>query len=162
DKYYNIPYTKKTVLDSWRLTYKAFKKGHCTAISRMLFQLKKESQLPDVCLQLYCAFHDKYCIFPSISKVKNWGYDGSGLNSDNNLSLIEIQELDSMCSFDLDEIEIKDYPEINTFVKKMHSDGAVIRLVVMLKYLYYKITKSNLGDLGVYKWLKNVVCKGDK
>lgn len=162
DKYYSIPYTKKIVLDSWSLTYKAFKKGHCSAISRMLFQLKKESQLPDVCLRLYCAFHDKYCIFPSISKVKNWGYDGSGLNSDNNLSLIEIQELDSNNSFVLDDIEIKDYPDINVFVKKMHSDGAVLRSVVMFKYLYYRITKGNLGESRIYKWMKKLVSKEDK
>lgn len=140
DKFFMAPYTKESVLKSWKLTYKAFRKGYCTAIGRMLYQLKRESQLPDVCLRLYCAFHDKYCIFPTISKVKNWGYDGTGVNSDNNLDLIDIQELDLEDSFFVDDVEIKDYPEVVSFVNKMYHGRKKTKLKVMACYVFYRLT----------------------
>lgn len=155
DKLYAAPYTKMSVLNSWKLTYRAFREGHCTAISRMLHQLKKESQLPDVCRRLFCAFNNYYCIFPIVSKVKNWGYDGTGLNSDNDPHLIDMQEFDSMDSFYMDDIEIKDYPGMDAFIKKNYSDGALIRFVTMIKYLYYRISKKDLGDTAIYKTIKN-------
>ena len=154
DKDIVIPYTKDSVLKSWRLTLKAFQKGYCSAISRMLYQLDKESQLPDVCIRLYCAFHDKYCIFPTISKVKNWGYDGTGENSDNNSRLIDIQELDSSDSFYMDDVVIRDYPEVVAYIKKLYGGRIVTRLSVMVRYVYYRITKKNMNNL--YLFLKSL------
>ena len=153
-KYYTIPYTKLSVLKSWNFTYKAFQKGYCTAIQRMLAQLDKESQLPDMCLRLYCAFHEKFCLFPSVSKVKNWGYDGSGINSDNNIHLIEIQELDVDNSFTMDKIEVTDYPEVNAYVKKMYNRNKKTRLVIMLVYLYYRLTNRSYKNTIIYKAIK--------
>jgi hypothetical protein len=150
-----IPYTKTSVLNSWKLTCKAFRKGYCTAIQRMMYQLDKESQLPDVGMRLYCAFHDKYCIFPLVSKVKNWGYDGSGINSDNNIHLIEIQELDTEDSFYMDDIEVMDYPEVNAFVKGMYNGGKKTRLVIMLEYIYYRLTKRSFKNSFIYKTIKS-------
>lgn len=143
DKDYVIPYTKESILKSWRLSFLAVQKGYCSAISRMLYQLNKESQLPDVCIRLYCAFHNKYCIFPTVSKVKNWGYDGTGVNSDNNKHLIDLQELDSLHSFNMDSIEVKDYPEVLSYVKAMYGGRAITRISVVLRYIYYRITKKN-------------------
>ena len=146
DKVPVAPYTKDMVLHSWKLTYKAFQKGYCSAISRMLYQLKKETQLTDVCLRLYCAFNRKYCIFPTISKVKNWGYDGSGINSDNNPHLIDLQVLDTANEFCLDDFEIKDYPEVKSFVRQMYDINTKIRLIIMIGYIFYRITGMRLRD----------------
>ncbi len=157
DKDYVIPYTKESILKSWRLSFLAIQKGYCSAISRMLYQLHKESQLPDVCIRLYCAFHNKYCIFPSVSKVKNWGYDGTGVNSDNNKHLIDIQELDSMHSFNMDSIEIKDYPEVVSYVKAMYGGRTITRISVVIRYIFYRITKKNSAKTVVY--LKSLLAR---
>lgn len=147
DKYPVIPYSKESVLKSWKLTYRVFQKGYCYNVNRMLYQLKKESQLPDLCMRLYCVFHDKYCIFPSVSKVKNWGFDGSGLNSNDNLHLIDIQELDSEIGFCMDDIEIKDYPEVCTFVRSMFDEGKKNKLKIMINYVIYRFTGKVVKQL---------------
>ena len=36
----------------------------------------------DLSYGLYMFFHDYKMVFPQISKVRNWGYDGSGINCD--------------------------------------------------------------------------------
>lgn len=142
-----VPFTKDSILKSWKLSYKIFRAGYCTSISRMLFQVNKESQLPDVCLRLYCVLSKKYCIFPSISKVKNWGYDGTGVNSDNNLKLIDIQTFDSNNDFRMDYFEIRNYDEVESYVKQMFVGSKIVNLWVMLNYLFYRITGSTLNSL---------------
>lgn len=147
DKPLVLPYTKDSVLKSWKLTYKAFKEGYCTAIHRMLHQLYKDTQLPDVCFRLYCAFHHKYCIFPAVSKVKNWGYDGTGLHSDNNSHWIDVQVLDTSCDFDMDDFEIVDYPEVKSFVRQMFDANKKIKLWIMINYVFYRLTGRRFKDV---------------
>lgn len=147
DKMNVIPFTKNSVLNSWELTFKALHLGAWGAINRMLDQLKKESQLPDVCLRLYLTFNHKYCIFPSVSKVKNWGYDGTGLNSNNNPRLIESQILDTSSEFSLDEIDIKDYSEVLSYVKQIYGINTLRKkMVVLSSYVFYRITGKRLRD----------------
>ena len=148
----NIELTKISVLNSWKLTFKAFRKGYCRAINRMVYQLHKESQLPDVCKRLYCAFNNKYCIFPRVSKVRNWGYDGTGLNSDNNPKWIMAVNLDTATDFEFDDFEVKDYKEVKQFVYQMyacHPGVSWIRshLGVLRHYLFYRITGMRILDI---------------
>lgn len=147
------PFAKNQVLKSWKLTFKAIRLGYGTAITRMLVQINKESQLLDVCIRLYCAFESKFCIFPTVSKVKNWGYDGTGLNSDNDPRLIELQTLDNSKDYIMDDFEIKDYPEIETYVKELYDYGGKAKLMLMVKYIFYRITGKRIGD--VISMLKN-------
>lgn len=37
------------------------------------------SKLTDVSMRMYTAIQDKYVVVPTVSKVRNWGFDGSGL-----------------------------------------------------------------------------------
>lgn len=155
DKEPEVPFTKESVLKSWKITYKAFRSGYCTSISRMMKQLNKESQLPDVCLRLYCAFNNLYCIFPTISKVKNWGYDGTGINSDDDPRWIDVQILDTAKEFAFDDFEIKDYPEVTSFVKHMYDRKVSIKLIIMLCYVLYRITGVNSIFNKLERMMKN-------
>ena len=144
------PYTKDSILHSFKLTFKTFRYGYCLAIDRFLHQLDKESQFPDICFRLYCAFNDKYCIFPRVSKVKNWGYDGTGLNSDNNPHWLEVQTLDTEKTFDFDDFDTMDYPEVKRFVKQMYDEPIKyphIRRSVMMNYLFYRFTGIRPQDV---------------
>lgn len=152
DKKFPLPFTKDSILQSWLLTLKTFRYGYCMAIARFLQQLHKESQLPDVCLRLYCAFNNKFCIFPRISKVKNWGYDGTGLNSDDNIKWIEIQKLDTSATFEFDDFEIKKYKEVKKYIGQMFdaSPGCSrmkIRWGVLKSYIFYRITGARGQDI---------------
>ncbi len=141
---YGCGLSKDIVLHSFKLSYKAFKFGYSQAIDRMIFQLEKTTQLNDVCRRLYCAFNEKYGIFPRVSKVRNWGFDGSGLNSDNNIKLNNVIELDTSSEFIMDEFEIKDYSEINSFIKKMYNGSALTRLKIMIEYVLFRITGKRI------------------
>lgn len=152
DKRFPLPFTKDSILQSWMLTLKTIRYGYSMAIARFLQQLHNESQLPDVCFRLYCAFNHKYCIFPRISKVKNWGYDGTGLNSDDNPKWIDVQKLDSSFTFELDEFEIKEYKEVRKFIGQMFDtppgkSKLKTRWGVLKVYIFYKITGVRSQDI---------------
>jgi len=152
NKKFSLPYTKDSILKSWLLTLKTIWLGYSMAIGRFLQQLHKESQLPDVCFRLYCAFNKKYCIFPRISKVKNWGYDGTGLNSDNDPKWIEIQELDTSATFELDDFEIKEYKEVKRFIGQMFDtppgcSKVKMRWGVLKSYIFYRIVGVRGQDI---------------
>ncbi|MBR3547557.1 MAG: hypothetical protein IKN86_08340 [Bacteroidaceae bacterium] len=152
DKSFPLPFTKDSILKSWMLTLKAIHHGYCLAVARCMQQLNKESQLPDVCLRLYCAFNQKYCIFPTISKVKNWGYDGTGLNSDDDPKWIEIQKLDTSVTFELDDFEIKEYREVKRFIGQMFDappgySKMKMRWWVLKVYIFYRITGVRVQDI---------------
>lgn len=153
--------TKIGVLNSTKLTFKTIIKGYCLAILRMIKQLHKPSQLPDVCLRLYCAFNNKYCIFPTISKVRNWGYDGTGLNSDNNPKWITSVELDTSATFEFDEFEIKDYPEVKELVRQMYHTPPghpFLWILILKKYFFYRITGLRPEDVpGKKKKIKTIM-----
>jgi hypothetical protein len=122
--------------------------GYWQAITRFIHQIYKESQLPDVCLRLYCAFHGYYCIFPRVSKVKNWGYDGTGINSDNNPHWIDVVTLDTSDSFTFDDFEIKDYKEVKEFIGRLYGVRRIRnKLRVIYVYLYYRLTGRRMKDI---------------
>ena len=151
DKKFPLPITKDSILNSWILTMKAIHHGYCAAVLRCMQQLHNESQLPDVCLRLYCAFNHKYCIFPRISKVKNWGYDGTGLNSDNDSKWIDIQKLDTSTTFEFDDFEIMDYKEVKRFIGQMYDappgfSKMKMRWGVLTNYIFYRITGVRVKD----------------
>lgn len=147
DKSPVIPYAKDSVLNSWNLTLKALRSGCWGAINILYNLLDKESQIPDVCLRLYCTFNNKYCIFPVISKSKNWGHDGSGINSIDQPCLMEKQVLDISKEFYFDDFEIKDFPEVKDFVKQMYGVNTFgKKMVLIFSYTFYRITGLRIRD----------------
>lgn len=138
--------TKDKVLHSFWLTFKACYYGYPNAVDRMLYQLHKQSQLGDVCRRLYCAFNNKYCIFPRVSKSRSFGFDGTGMNSDNDPTWNNVVELDTSMDFCLDEFEIKDYKEVHRFVKELHGFPIGRRDIwtdFVKRYLLFRITGDN-------------------
>lgn len=58
--------------------------------SSVLYMIKKKKILGDTILQLI-PDDKKWCLFPKVSMVRNWGHDGSGLHG-KNLESFEIQK----------------------------------------------------------------------
>ncbi len=73
----------------------------------MLAKVLKESQFDpfsDAAINLHLREHGQYCVFPTISKARNYGHDGSGLRSGVILgeSPFATQEIDTADDFDFD------------------------------------------------------------
>lgn len=83
-----------------------------------------------------------YCIFPAVSKVKNYGHDGTGLHcSKVEESIFLNQALDTDLYFDYD----KNVPVINTVITKPLKEYFELSLKGKIKMLlFYSLLKLNL------------------
>ncbi len=125
-RYKNIKYM--------RYLYRQGANQYCNFVKAMLGYIpgfiEKDRVLPyDLCYGFYMAAQGKKVIFPTASKVKNWGYDGSGEHCD---SLIydkekpithrnfgtECQELDENEGFELVEEKELSQQELNDIMSE--------------------------------------------
>ena len=74
-----------------------------------LYRMINKSMLyGDTCTVTYSILNNLYSVFPSMSKVRNWGNDGSGINCEAiDVSYIH-QPIDTATTFDFDDIEINE------------------------------------------------------
>lgn len=77
----------------------------------LLFMYKKHEVHGDACHEIYCCINNWVSIFPTISKVRNWGHDGSGEHGKINPEedLCYNQEIDTATTFEFDDIPLKDF-----------------------------------------------------
>lgn len=76
----------------------------------LFYMYRKHEIHGDACYEMYCCINNKVSIFPTISKVRNWGHDGSGehggINPEDDLCFN--QEIDTESEFEYEEIELRD------------------------------------------------------
>lgn len=89
-----------------------------------------------VCLKLITE--DLYCVFPVISKVRNHGYDGSGVHCGID-KIHHTQVIDNKKTFQYDETGIKENKNINLVLKHYFAFPFVKKIKTFLLYLLYKI-----------------------
>lgn len=69
--------------------------------------LSRHDVYGDSCYEIYCCVNRWVSIFPTVSKVRNWGRDGSGLHGQTDeTDPCYNQEIDSADFFEFDEIEL--------------------------------------------------------
>lgn len=75
-----------------------------------LFRMMNKGDLyGDTFSTAYDILNNCYSIFPTVSKVRNWGYDGSGEHCDRQGTAKYVnQPIDTATTFDFDDIEIKE------------------------------------------------------
>ena len=122
---------------SWQL-FKFSKKHFCDAINAargnhyLILNSQKELVYMDITRSIYLTLKNKYVIMSTVSKVRNMGYDGSGVNcstTKNKSSLyvtvdnfnFSTQEIDMADRFDgsgfeISEISKKEYQLINKYL----------------------------------------------
>lgn len=90
--------------------FKFLKKSPSHLISLLYMFLKQEIHA-DASFEIYCCINNWISIFPTVSKVRNWGHDGSGLHgsADPLDDPCYNQEIDPNTSFDFDNIPLKDF-----------------------------------------------------
>lgn len=145
------------LINSWKLIYKLFRKKNHITVHRLLFRYK--TAYKDLMWRVYCELNDAYCIFPQVSKVRNNGFDGSGLNC-MVTDIYTKQEIDKMVSFEFDEFEIKSYKQIDYVHDKLYSGSWIKRRICELEYLYFRLTGCHIHQVHRYlKAIKQKICK---
>lgn len=132
------------LIHSWRLVYKMFRKRHHITIHRLLFRNK--NAYGDLMLRAYCVLNDVYCIFPTLSKVRNYGFDGSGLNCTVNTLYAE-QEIDGQTNFEFDDFDIREYKPLKKLQDKEYGGTWIVRRICEIEYLFYRIFGINFTDI---------------
>lgn len=140
-----ILYDEKTVL-------KVIGLGHGRAVHRMLYRMRTGA-ISDLQWRIFCALNHKYCIFPKISKVRNWGFDGSGENS-LTINHYSIMDIDLQTSFTMDDFEVRDYPQIKRIQKSIFGWKPLNYIVFALDYLLFRISKGKcFTDFKLYRYI---------
>ncbi|GAB6142750.1 glycosyltransferase family A protein [Desulfocicer niacini] len=91
--------------------------------------------------------YDRYCVFPSVSKVRNHGHDGSGihcgnLNKKRKENVYASQHIDLQCCFDfLGQPPFEDEKIIRQ-LKKYFNMKSIIKVREILKYYIFYLNKK--------------------
>ncbi len=151
-------YKKEEIIYSYRNTIWAMTHHHSVMIHNLLPFMRSKAQIGDVIREYYCARNGVYCIFPTISKVRNWGYDGSG---DHCVVWEEpcMAKIDTNTTFSLDEFEIKDYPEIRCVEKLVYDETPKLKLYFCVEYVWFRLTKKLIKDTWLFRIIKRIVFK---
>lgn len=109
--------------------------------SSMLYMIKKNQIFGDTIIQAI-EEDKKWCVFPKISKVRNWGHDGSGLHcgSSNQKSFVQLP-IDESTTFE-PHIEGELYlPEIDQAYRTKYGHHSKLgKIRAISRFLIYKTT----------------------
>lgn len=138
------PESANNLIHSWCLVYQLFKKKQHITVHRLLF--RHQVAYGDLMWRAYCALNNVYCIFPLVSKVRNWGFDNSGLNCEVN-SVYEKQDIDSSSQFHFESFEVKPYKPIMHIQNKLNGNNWIVRRLCEMEYILYRITGISLTSM---------------
>ncbi len=139
------------IIFSWKTVYSLWKKDMHATIHRLLFRYK--NAYGDLMWHLYCVIYRKYAIFPTVSKVRNLGFEGDATNCRYN-PIYANQKIDDSAHFEYDEFEIKDYPAIMAVHKKMFDRNFLVRRLCELEYLMFRMTGHVLRDIPLIRYFQ--------
>lgn len=133
--YDNIYSTLHSIKKMWRLFL------HCPRLILSLMRmLENRVILGDLYISAMLVANKRYCLFPTVSKVRNWGHDGSGENSTTVAAeKYNTQKLDDSVNFEIESIckrrisnhNIDNYLDLS-FFEKIKIPAKV--LICLIKY----------------------------
>lgn len=103
----------------------------------LMVMMKHTTQYGDAMSCVYEALEDKIQIVPSISMVRNWGDDGSGLHSGNQ-NLQSKREISSLLTITLDDISIIPTNKTFSFFKSEYYSNKPIKKHFVFYYMILK------------------------
>jgi hypothetical protein len=135
-----------SILKSWKKTYKIYKIA--PQLLRGLLSIVKTGHVTgDTLVVSYMILNQKYCIWPTVSKVRNHGFDGGGEHFGSNLNHPMLtQAIDKDTSFEPDDIEIKSNDLISLRTKQYATKQMsllwrlIFKTYIPIRYLIYRIT----------------------
>lgn len=143
------------LLHSYSLVFHLFRKKQYITIHRLLFRGDRGT-FSDLMWRVYLALNNSFCIFPSISKLRNHGFDGSGTNCMSSNPHFARMVIDRDTTFDFDEFEIKKYSSIHSKTDKFLHGSFHIRVGAIIEYLFYRwfgltILRGKAKNIGTKK-----------
>lgn len=133
----------KDIIHDKQVVRKLFSERLHVTVHNMMFRWHKYSG--DIRFVCNCALNDKYCIFPSVSKVRNHGFSGNGLHC-TTINTYAKQRIDTNSSFVLDKFEIKKYKQIDKLHDKHYAGNFLLRVLTRLEYWYWRRTGKAFRD----------------
>lgn len=133
-----------SILKSWKKSYTLYKR-YPSLLHGLLSIVKTGHVTGDTLVVSYMALNNKYCIWPTLSKVRNHGFDGGGehFGSVSDHPLLT-QKIDSETSFEPDDIAIEENALMRTLNEKYGRQISVKELLfgiyIPVRYLIYRIT----------------------
>lgn len=128
------------ILGSWRTSMWLLRK-YPKWLNACLRMKLKDLSYGDTLWALECVLHNKVSIFPTVSKVRNWGNDGTGENCHKVQQKFALQPIDEDETFEYDNgtmeqpaINISPYMKVRTH----------LRLALLLRYVGYRLTGRDI------------------
>ena len=132
----------ESVLFSWRKSIVLFRKRAASLNGFLTMYFKKE-YYGDVFRTAEMLLEDEYSVFPSISIVRNWGVDGSGLHSGKHKdNIFGKQVIDRNFHFSCGNSA----PEVIQIGGKLDY-GFVLSCYVLIRYVLFRCFKTDLNKL---------------
>lgn len=101
EDYYKLDYLKNLIIE--RKSRSMLFKHNPSTVYSIVDMIRKDMIFEDSCKGAFLCFEDRYSIFPRLSKVKNVGIDGSGVNSkgfhEESYLFYNSQEMDTLSDF---------------------------------------------------------------
>ena len=150
-KEYRSFLSAKDIVFDKKIVHELFSLNKHMIVHRMMFRWEKSpADLRYIC---YCALKDKYCIFPTVSKVRNMGFDEEASNC-TSINKYESQKIDENIFFELDNFEIKKYEQINRLHDRHFSASIRQRLFTRFEYWQWRHTGKVFKD---YKFTRALI-----
>ena len=92
---------------------------HQPGLLASLYRMIRAGQVHgDVCIEIFSFLNGWVSVFPTVSKVRNWGYDGSGEHCGRSKQFC-LQQIDQSSSFEFDEVPLRPVtlPSLNRFFR---------------------------------------------
>ena len=113
-------------------------------LSRVMDQVIHKKLYGDISHTFYCVLYDKYCIYPSKTLVRNWGYDGTGVHCKNVDESFTYREICNDPTFEPDNVEIAERKEIRKRITKVASKKWYGHFAILLRYLIWRVTSFDI------------------
>lgn len=126
------------------------------------FENTLAAKMSDVALRMYTATQDKYIIVPTISKVRNWGFDGTGEYCQNTLKTNKkritagnyeyaFQSIDTSNVFTVKEDKLEDNEGNRKLMNKFDPLSLKAKLIMNGKFaLFYIIGEKRFHKLTLF------------
>lgn len=127
-----------SVLGSWSKSLKLFMKAP-KELNSLITMFTRNLIWGDVLICADCIIEGKGSIFPTISKVRNWGDDGSGLHCIHDEGLSN-QVIDENSHFDFDEVALKS----SLVYFSPHKLSFYIKILILLRYICLRVIRVDI------------------
>lgn len=133
---------RNEILRSWERAFKLWR-VHPISINDFLSMYFRNTTYGDALADAELFLEDKYCVYPSLSMVRNWGHDGSGEHCGDTDRFIK-QEIDIRPSFEYGELQFSSAYPSGYVLGNWLADAVVLRAVTAIRYIGYRLFKKDV------------------